>query len=376
MAVIEVPDPPFGDQTEEIIRDRMFAAMDSGLDQAQGSLAWNLITPMAIELSQMWDDLDTLVKLTFIQTAVGQFLDARAEEHGVFRREAVKATATVVFTGDDGTVPAGVRVSNTISPGGIAGPFPGGDNAGESEPRVFITLKAAVIASGSAPAVLIEALDAARVLFPNGEIDRTIDKVGIVDGVTNDTVTSGGRDLETDDELRTRLLDEIANREGAGAAGDYERWAKEASAEVFFVSVNAAAAPALTVYLFDTNFDGVGAGVVQIVADYLADRQPISAQVTVADGVKETIAVAATTSFETGFDEDLLRTNLEAAVVAYFDSLNVDEDVLQAGVIGALMVVQGVLDVDLAVLLDAVDADFTPAAGKKAVVSPQTIDFS
>ena len=367
MPVIEVPDPPFGDQTEEIIRDRMFTAMDSGFDQAQGSLAWNLISPMAIELSQMWDALDVLVNLTFIQTATGQFLDARAEEHGVFRLEAVKAESTVVFTGDDGTVPKGIRISNTISPGGISGPFPGGDPSGSSEPSVFVTLKAAVIASGASPAVGVEALDPGDILFPIGEIDRTVDKVGIVSSVTNDTVTSGGRDEETDEELRTRLLDEIKNREGAGAKGDYERWAKEASAEVFFVSVKAEASPALTVYLFDINFDGVGASVVQTVANYLADRQPISADVTVADGVKETIPVTAVITFETGFDENLIDVNLDAAVNAYFASLDVEEDVLQAGVVGVLMAVAGVLDVDLAVLLDGSNADFTPAAGKKAV---------
>jgi len=322
---------------------------------------------MAIELSQMWDALDVLVNLTFIQTATGQFLDARAEEHGVFRLEAVKAESTVVFTGDDGTVPKGIRISNTISPGGISGPFPGGDPSGSSEPSVFVTLKAAVIASGASPAVGVEALDPGDILFPIGEIDRTVDKVGIVSSVTNDTVTSGGRDEETDEELRTRLLDEIKNREGAGAKGDYERWAKEASAEVFFVSVKAEASPALTVYLFDINFDGVGASVVQTVANYLADRQPISADVTVADGVKETIPVTAVITFETGFDENLIDVNLDAAVNAYFASLDVEEDVLQAGVVGVLMAVAGVLDVDLAVLLDGSNADFTPAAGKKAV---------
>ncbi len=374
MPVIEVPDPPFGDQTEEAIRDRMFAAMSSGLDQSQGSLAWNLVTPMAIELSQMWDDLDVLVNLTFIQTATGLFLDARAEEHGVFRLTAVKAESTVVFSGDDGTVPAGVRVSNTIPPGGIAGPFPGGDVAGESEPRVFVTLKAAVISGGSAPAVNVEALDAGQALFPSGEIDRTVDKIGIVDSVTNDTVTSKGRNEETDEELRTRLLDEIKNREGAGAAGDYERWAKEASSEVFFVSVNEGTAPALTVYLFDVNFDGVGASIITTVADYIALRSPIGSNVTVADGVKETIAVNPPLSFEVGFDEGLIDANLDAAINAYFATLDVDEKVLQAGVIGVLMAVEGVLDVDLAVLLDAVDADFTPAAGKKAV--PGTISYT
>ncbi len=375
MPVIEVPDPPFGDQTEEIIRDRMFAAMSSGFDQAQGSLAWNLISPMAIELSQMWDALDQLVNLTFIQTTTGQFLDARAEEHGVFRLEAVKAESTVVFTGDDGTVPKGVRISNTISPGGISGPFPGGDPQGDSEPSVFVTLKAAVIASGASPGVPVEALDPGGILFPIGEIDRTVDKIGIVTSVTNDTVTSGGRNEETDEELRTRLLDEIKNREGAGAAGDYERWAKEASAEVFFVSVVAGANGLVTVYLFDVNFDGVGAAVIALVSNYIAFRAPIGALVGTTNGVKETITVTATTIFETGFDETLLRINLEEAVTAYFDSLNVDEDVLQAGVVGALMAVQGVLDVDLAVLLDGSNADFTPSAGEKAVVNPPTIVF-
>ncbi len=349
---IEIPDPPFGDQTEAIIRDRMFAEMDSALDQSQGSMAFNLITPLAIELSQLWDGLDQLVLLTFIQTTTGKFLDGRGEEHGVFRVVAASASGTVVFSGANGTVPSGTQVSNTVLFGSA------------EEPAVFETTSDAVISGGSAPAVTVVAVDPAEAgNLVIGGIDRMVDSVAIVTSVTNDTATIGGRDDETDDVFRVRLLKELEEREGSGGAGDYKRWAKEASTAVVFVSVVPGVLPAVDIYVFQADFTGVGASEVVIIADYIADRQPLGADVTVIDGQSETIAIVSGVTYEKGFNEFAIGGNIVASINAYFDTLEVDEDVLQAAVAHAIMDTTGVLDIPGFPTLDGVGADYTPTAG-------------
>ncbi len=349
---IALPTPPFGDQTEAIIRERMFTEMDSSLDQTQGSLAFNLVTPLAIELSQLWDALDQLLLLTFVQTTTGKFLDARGEEHGVFRVIASAAAGTVVFSGADGTVPQGTQVSNTVLFGSA------------EEPAVFETTADAVISGGAAPAVVIVAIDAAEAgNLPIGGIDRMVDSVAIVESLTNDTPTIGGRDDETDDVFRTRLLKELEEREGNGGAGDYKRWAKEASTAVAFVSVVPGTLPAVDVYVFQPDFSGIGAAEVQIVADYIAERQPLGADVTVIDGQSETISISVDVTYEQGFTEFSVDNLIFISIGDYFDTLDVDEDVLQAGVAHAIMDIEGVLDIANFPTLDGFGADYTPTAG-------------
>lgn len=348
---IEIPDPPFEDQTEEVIRERMFAALTSGLDTSEGSMAWNLISPLAIELAEVWTALDQAVELSFAQTAYGKFLDARAEEYGVYRQEEAVATGTVVFSGANGTVPKGTRVGNTVLIGDI------------EEPVVFTTDTDAVISGGSAPPVGVTAEVAGKASnLPIGGIDRMVDSVGIVTSVTNDTPTEGGRDEEDDETFRKRFFSLTSDWKGAGSANDYRVWAMEASTAVWKVDVIPGAAPAVDIYLFDSDYTGVGATEVQKVSDYIADVRPLGANVTVNDGVTDPVAVSINVDFEAGFVEANVIDACQEAVQEYIDTLETDEVVRQSKIEGAIANLVGIANV-VSSTINAVNSDYTPAAG-------------
>ncbi len=350
MPVIEVPNAEFGDQTEEIIRDRIFAAMESDLDQGQGSMAWNLVTPVAIELSQLYDSLDLAVDIGFIQSTFGLYLDARAEEYGIFRQSAEKAIVSVVFTGANGTVPKDTQIGNTILAGS------------NEEIVVFSTDEDAVISGGSAPAVTATAVtEGADGNVPIAGVDRMVDTVAIVTSLTNAAAATGGRDLETDDKFRDRFLVFTSQWRGAGSANDYKAWAMEASTVVWKVDVIERTVPALDVYLYDVEFVPVGATETAKVADFIATTRPIGADATINDGAVVSVAVDVAATYYAGSSDNTERGEAEILVQAYIDSLETEEIVRQSKIEGAVAQLAGVQNVTGSTI-NSVDADYTPAA--------------
>ncbi|MDX1744357.1 MAG: baseplate J/gp47 family protein [Halobacteriales archaeon] len=359
---ISIPDPPFGTETEDSIRDRMFTNMDSGLDQAQGSMAWNLISPLAIEVAKLWAALDEVVEYGFAQTAYGKFLDARAEEHGVTRKGAAPATGTVRFNGTNGTViAAGTQVSNTVLAGSV------------EEPQVFETDSGGTISGGFVDLAVTAITDGADGNLPANAIDRLVTIIAGVTSVDNAAATTGGVDEETDDELRDRLLAAVAAREGAGTPDDYETWAMEvegvgaATAEPVW-----AGAGTVRVMILDSNLDPASAGLQTDVADYLETKRPIGASVTVDTPSIVTHAISATLTMESGFTVAGVQSAVEAAIQAYYDTLSTGDDVIYNEVGAAIVQTQGVADYS-SLLVNGGSTNVTVSGTEKAEMGTVTL---
>ncbi len=359
---ISIPDPPYGDQTEDAVRTRMFSNMDSELDQAQGSMAWNLISPLAIELNKLWTALDQVIEFGFAQTTYGLFLDARAEEHGVTRKAAALAVGTVRFNGTNGTtIPVGTQVSNTVLQG---------------SPDVPVVLQTDVedTISGGFVDIAVTAITAGRDgNLPISSIDRMVTVVAGVTSVDNAAVMSGGTDDETDTELRARLLAAIAAKEGAGTADDYETWALEVT------GVGAAdteplwsGAGTVRVMILDTDFQPASAGLQTTVGDYIETLRPIGADVTVSTPTLDTHAISATLTMEAGFTVAGVQTAVEDSIQAYYDTLGTGGDVIYNEVIAAIVTTQGVADV-ASVLVDGAAINVVISATQKADMGAVTL---
>lgn len=107
--------------SEDAIRARIIADANQGVepddpdfvDTRDGS--WFAVNTGAViqEIARVWDGISTdVVAATRISMAWGEFLDYHAADLGLERKEPVKATGTVLFTGTEGTlVPADMRLS-------------------------------------------------------------------------------------------------------------------------------------------------------------------------------------------------------------------------------------------------------------------------
>lgn len=81
MAAIALPDPPFAAETEATIRQRMLDAVDASFNKDQGDIVYDLLTPAAMEIAQLYEQLTLMVDNVFASTATSTYLDAIAEEY-------------------------------------------------------------------------------------------------------------------------------------------------------------------------------------------------------------------------------------------------------------------------------------------------------
>lgn len=211
--------PPYlEEQTYTVILKRMkdaVKAADPTLDTSEGGFVHLALAPLAVELAQYALYARQVLDRGFAQTTFGAYLDLRAEEHGVTRKPAAKATGTVRFSGTAGTVvPAGTRVSTA--------------STSATPPVVFTTDAQATVGSGGTVDVAVTAVTAgARGNVGASTITLLVDAVSGITAVTNPTATSGGADEESDAALLTRYLQAVRNPSAAGNKADYERWALE-----------------------------------------------------------------------------------------------------------------------------------------------------
>ncbi|MFS8534833.1 MAG: baseplate J/gp47 family protein [Limnochordales bacterium] len=105
-------------QTFEVILARMLARVPDSIDKREGSVIYNAIAPAAAELAQMYAELDINYRLSFADTASGEYLTRRCAEHGVNRYPATKARREGLFYGSGG-VPFDVPIGSRFSIGGL-----------------------------------------------------------------------------------------------------------------------------------------------------------------------------------------------------------------------------------------------------------------
>lgn len=359
--MVDVPTPPFGLLvTDAVLRQRMLDRLQSNIDKSEGSLAFSLISPFAVELDRLYDQLDLVVELGFAQTTYGGFLDARAEEHGITRRPASIASGQVTFTGSNGVlVPSGTLVSTVGTAGSTA--------------VTFRTLADGTISGGSVTVDVVAVVAGASGNVPAGAISQVVGFISGVTTITNAVETSGGADLESDDLLRARLIQAVSGALGAGTADDYEKWALEVPGVGFARTTPLhAGAGTVLVQILDTEGEPATAGLISDVEDYIATLSPIGADVTVDTPTSVVVDVDVTVSVEPGYTVGVVEGGIVTAVTAYFDTLGPGDDVILTEVGAAIVTVPGVADYS-GLQLDAVASNKVIAATEIAQLGTVTV---
>lgn len=232
--------------------------------------------------------LDWIAKQATPFTATDEFLEGWAALKNVFRKAATSASGAVTFTATDGTIiPAGTSI---VRGDGVTG----------------VTTADATAAGGTA--VVQATIDAdptgAAGAFGNTDFGVAMSLSQAIAGVqasgSVSTAFTGGADLETDDSLRSRMLDAYQNPPQGGDATDYEEWALQVSGVTrAWCLPNGYGAGTVVVYVmfdvseathggFPQGTDGVAAGESRAtaatgdqltVADHILPLQPVTALV-------------------------------------------------------------------------------------------------
>ena len=94
--------------TFDVILDRMMERIPSDIDKREGSIIYDALAPAAVELAQMYIELDVILNETFADMASREYLIRRASERGLTPYPANHAFLRGVFNMD---VPIGTRFS-------------------------------------------------------------------------------------------------------------------------------------------------------------------------------------------------------------------------------------------------------------------------
>ena len=361
---VAVPVPAFRTQTEAVVRRRILSQVSSDLDITEGSTIWNMLSPQITEFAVLWSLLDDLVNLGFLQTATGDYVFARGEERGVFRKESSTASGVVTFTGEAGaTVEQGVIVSNTVV-------------GGSADDLVLYFVSEAVTIPAGETTVDVEVISTDPGVvgnLPAEQIDQIQSAVTGITGVTNAAAITGGADEESVEEFRARALDFVRAARGSGTVDDYRIWASEV-AGVGAVTVQAVwnGAGTVRVLVTDTQGDPAPQTLLDAVTEYIEVRSPIGATVTVAAPSTVEVSVGVTVTVDDGSTLEGVTPDIERALVRFFDTLAVGDDVVlnQAGAVVAG--VQGVSDYS-SLMLDGAAANKVIAADELAIIGEVTV---
>lgn len=216
--------------------------------------------------------LDWISRQSVPYTATDEFLEGWAALKGVLRKPATKATGLVVFSTatDPITVPAGTPVFR-------------------SDQVAYVVTAPAISGSGSVT-VPIAAVDVGSGGTFASHTDFTLGNAinGVTSAASDSTAVTEGTDVETDAELRTRMLLAYAAPPQGGDVADYVEWALAVPGVTrAWVTQGSVGSGALTVLtMFDApGTDGVPTGTPGVATGETRDTAATGDLLTVADAI-------------------------------------------------------------------------------------------
>lgn len=207
--------------------------------------------------------LDFLSKQISPVTADTEFLERHAKTWGIYRKTASPAYGNVVCTGVDGTV---------IPQGSVLQRSDGTEFATDTDATISSgTVTVSVSGTSGGSETNTAAASSLEFVTPIADVNSTatVDANGL----------SGGVDVESDTDLRSRLLDRIQQPPQGGAKHDYIRWAKEVPGvtRAWCFPLENGAGTVVTRFMMDNAYtDGIPQTAdVSAVQAYIDDRRPV-----------------------------------------------------------------------------------------------------
>ncbi len=326
----------FEKYTYEYILERMLSQIPDTFDKREGSVIYDSLSPVAIELNNMYLALDSMLQETFGDTATREYLIRLCAERGITPYAATKATLQGEFTPSSLEIPIGSRFNSDVS-------------------SYVVTEK---ISDG---AYKLECEEAGTI---GNEHLGDILPIEYITGLRTAEITAiliYGEDEEATEALRTRYLDSFNAKTFGGNKADYKEktlaisgigsvkieptWDGVGTVRLTILDsaygIPTSALIALVQNSFDPNLDGEGDGLA-----------PIGHVVTVRGALSESVVVTITITWDEGYSWDTSKSQVEAAIEGYLLELReawADETSAQlvriAQIESRVLAVEGVLDV-------------------------------
>lgn len=320
-------------ETYDEILDRMTAGYASyaGFAPAEESDIMIRLRVLAGEIYRLKVNGEFVERQMFPSTATGDYLDRHAAQRGLSRKEAVKAAGQVTFYPEmpehpDIMIPAGTEVCTYM------------------DMRRFRTDSAVLLAenaqSVTADASAVEAGAASNARA--GTVNIIATPITGVGGVSNEAEFVNGADRESDEELRSRVIDSYVNIvNGANAA--YYRSLALSVPGVYAASVipRARGNGTVDVYICDRGRAASPAVKAQV-QQLMNEERELNVDVLVRDPAAVGVQLYIRIAVAPGYDFNAVAGEVSAAVRAYINDRGIGGDVLLCKVGEVICHIKGV----------------------------------
>lgn len=293
----------YEDLTPEEIKSEILGRMDTELDTREGGYTNDMISGIAYEQWKVYQSLDAVIPMAFIDETSGEYIDKRCGEYGIVRKAGTAATAILTFIGTDGTVIPKGKVFLTAN--GLE----------------FTTDGSVTISGGEAwiSATAVEVGEQYNV--PMNTITGQYVNLAGLTSVTN-AAAHGGTESETDTALLNRYYAFLQKPSTSGNANEYKQWATAVdgvgNAKIYSLWDGPGTVKVLIVG--DDN-DPVDEIIRTRCADYIETVRPIGATVTVESAEALVINVDAAVTHNSNITIDTIQAALETALGKYLKDI-------------------------------------------------------
>jgi len=307
----------FEDMTYENILNDMLSRVPNDVDRREGSIIYDALAPCAYHLAQTYFQLRHYIDLFFAGTAVGEFLDRKADDYGhIERKPATKAVRKIETTGP---VDIGTRW-------GLEG-------------TTYVIIEKISDTEYKAECEQYGEIGNQY----TGELEN-IDNVNGVTATLTDIIVSG-EDEETDDNFRKRIYTSLQKPATSGNAYHYEQWALEVpgvgDAKVFSLWNGPGTVKVLIV---DSNKE-IDETLEQPVYEHIEKVRPIGANVTVDSPTELNVSVTAKVSLSPGYTVQMVQNAFIQALDQYRKDITFKDNHISHAYVGKLLFdTPGVID--------------------------------
>lgn len=318
MSIPEFTPPSFLNvQDAETIHKRMMENLPPDIDDTENGFPWDFTKPTALEKAEMLEfHLVETLKIMFPMWAYDEWLDYHAKGRGITRKPANAASGELLITGVPGTtIPAGFR---------FAAPATADTPAIE-----YQTTEKYTIGEDGTVRVQVTAVEpGTKGNVPANTVTLMMTPIKGITSITNEASITGGTEVESDDELRNRILEIDAASEASfvGSDGDYKRWAEEVPGVGTALVMPEWAGPGtVKVVVIDANGQPANQAIITAVYnnimspdDRLQRKAPIGATVTVEAPTAKEINYSFTLELKAGVNQETVLERFKAQLRTYY----------------------------------------------------------
>jgi len=344
MSIPEFTPPSFlNDQDAETIHKRMMENLPPDIDDTENGFPWDFTKPTALEKAEMLEfHLVETLKIMFPMWAYGEWLDYHAKGRGITRKPANPASGELLITGIPGTtIPAGFKFAAPAT--------------ADSPAIEYQTTEKYTIGEDGTVRVQITAVEPGiKGNVPSNTVTLMMTPIKGITSVTNEAAITGGTEVESDDELRNRIMEIDAASEASfvGSDGDYKRWAEEVPGVGTALVMPEWAGPGtVKVVVIDANGQPANQAIITAVYnnimspdDRLQRKAPIGATVTVEAPTAKEINYSFTLELKAGENQETVLERFKAQLRTYYVEAKKEGVVRYNRVISILTNTEGVKD--------------------------------